>query len=369
MDQGKPILSLAMIVKDEERCLKRCLDSVRDLVAEIVIVDTGSIDRTIEICRSYGAKVYSYPWNNNFAAARNFGLNKVKGDWILWLDADEEVVREGREQLSDSSLFEDYDALSVPLINFYGEQVNYDDFVQIAQPRIFRNHQGFQFENKIHEWLNLSKAYAQERVGFIDLKIYHYGYMNARIEDKQKHERNINLLLQELSEDKDNAWVRYYLATEYYRRKNYNEAFEQVNQAIKLFLNLGVIPPPSMLYSLKYSILIQTESWDGAWPGIKSAVQMFPDYVDLKFYMGLILYQKKMIQEALDAFRECIEMGENNLDYLTTKGFGSFRAWYYAGLCLEELDREEEALAAYRKAVEYSNSFTPAREALKKFYL
>lgn len=355
-----------MIVKDEEGCIKRCLDSVRNLVDEIVIVDTGSKDQTIEICRSYKAKVFFYHWDNNFAAARNFGLKKVKGEWILWLDADEEVARAGRELLSDCSLFKDYDAFSVPLINFYGEQVNNDEIVQIAQPRIFRNHQGFQFENKIHEWLNLSKAYAMERVGFIDLKIYHYGYMDARIEHKQKYERNINLLLQELAEDKDNAWAHYYLATEYYRRRKYKEAFEQVNQSIKLFLNLGVIPPPSMLYSLKYSILIQTESWDGAWPGIRSAVQMFPDYVDLIFYMGIILFQKKMIQEALDSFTECIELGENNLDYLTTKGFGSFRAWYYIGRCLQEMKREQEASFAYLKAVECSECFTPAREALEE---
>ncbi|MEN6350455.1 MAG: glycosyltransferase [Syntrophomonas sp.] len=364
MIQSKTRLSLTMIVKDEEKCLNRCLDSVKDLVDEIIIVDTGSTDKTLDICRSYNAQVFPYKWNNNFAEARNFGLDKVTMDWVLWLDADEELALRNREQLR--TLFADYDAISVPLVNYYGEKIDHDQVVQIAQPRFFRNHMGFRFENKIHEWLNISSAYEQERVGFLDLEIYHYGYVNSQIEGKQKFNRNVNLLLQELKEEKSHAWTHYYLATEYSRRKKFKKAFEHVNQSILLFIDEGTIPPPSMLYSLKYSILIETGSWDGAWPGIKSAVKMFPDYVDLKFYMGVILYNKHMYQEALDCFMECIQLGETRLNYLSIKGLGSFRAWYFAGLCLEELEKHNEAFTAYLKALIISKSFTQAREALVK---
>lgn len=366
MSQNRKSLSLAMIVKDEENCIKRCLDSVINLVDEIVIVDTGSTDNTIEICRSYNAQVFPYLWNNNFAEARNFGLDKVTRDWVLWLDADEEVAQENRNQLNNQALFDDYDALSVPLINFFGEKVNYDEVVQIAQPRFFRNYMGFRFENKIHEWLNLSSAYEQNRVGFLDLKIYHYGYMNSQVENKRKFSRNVGLLLRELEEEKNHVWTHYYLAAEYYRNNEFNKSFDHVNQSIMLFINEGIIPPPSMLYSLKYSILLETGSWEGAWPSIKYAVQMFPDYVDLKFYMGVILYYRQMYPAALDCFRECIEMGEQNLNYLCIKGLGSFRAWFYMGLCFEELKKEEEAFLAYLKALMISNNFVPAREALNK---
>jgi glycosyltransferase involved in cell wall biosynthesis len=103
-----------MIVKDEESCISRCLNSVKDLADEMIIVDTGSTDKTVKVCESYHAQVFSCPWDNDFASARNFGLEKVTGDWILWLDADEEVSRKNRELLNDQSLFDDYDALSVP---------------------------------------------------------------------------------------------------------------------------------------------------------------------------------------------------------------------------------------------------------------
>jgi len=151
---------------------------------------------------------------------------------------------------------------------------------------------------------------------------------------------------------------------EYYRRNQLIKAFEHVNQSITLFIKEGIIPPPSMLYSLKYSILIRTESWEGAWPGIKSAVRMFPDYVDLKFYMGVILYYKQMYQEALECFQACIRMGEDNLDYLSIKGLGSFRAFFYIGLCFEKLKDPQEAFLAYLKALMVSHSFLPAREAI-----
>ncbi len=86
-----PTLSLCMIVKNEEKHLARCLSSVKDVADEIVIVDTGSTDKTIEIAESFSAKIFHFDWVNDFSAARNFALSKCTGDWILYLDADEEL--------------------------------------------------------------------------------------------------------------------------------------------------------------------------------------------------------------------------------------------------------------------------------------
>lgn len=361
-------LSLIMIVKDEESCINRCLDSVKNIVDEMIIVDTGSTDKTLEICHSYNAQVFSFKWNNNFAEARNFGLDRATGDWLLWLDADEEAVfkADNGAKLTDNIAFDNYDVLSVPLVNFYGNKATPDQIVKIAQPRLFRNHMDFRFENKIHEWLNISSAFEHNRVGFLDMQIYHYGYMDSCVENKCKYKRNVELLLRELEENRDNAWTHYYLATEYYRVKDYKNAFAYTNQSISLFLSQGVIPPPSMLYSLKYSILIETGSWDGAWPSIKSAVKLFPDYVDLKYYMGVILYHKKTLRAALECFNECIIMGEDSLNYLTHAGLGSFRAWFFKGLCLEELKNEEQAIQAYQQSLKLSDGFEPSRVALQK---
>src|SRR5580658_9834415 len=85
----KPRLSLAMIVKNEARCLARCLRSIEAMVDEIIIADTGSTDETIEIAKSFNATISHFTWVNDFSAARNFALDQAGGDWILVLDADE----------------------------------------------------------------------------------------------------------------------------------------------------------------------------------------------------------------------------------------------------------------------------------------
>ncbi|RPI67925.1 MAG: glycosyltransferase family 2 protein, partial [Geobacteraceae bacterium] len=91
--QPKPggSVSLCMIVKNEQSHLARCLRSVKPLVDEMIVVDTGSSDRTQDIAKIFGAKVFEFPWNNDFSKARNFSLSKAAGNWILVLDADETI--------------------------------------------------------------------------------------------------------------------------------------------------------------------------------------------------------------------------------------------------------------------------------------
>jgi len=89
MASGEVKLSAAMIVRDEEHHLEACLRSIQDLVDEIVLVDTGSEDQSVAIARRFGARVFEFAWCDDFAAARNHGLERCRGDWILYIDADE----------------------------------------------------------------------------------------------------------------------------------------------------------------------------------------------------------------------------------------------------------------------------------------
>jgi len=92
-------ISLCMIVRDAERTIARCLDSVKDAVDEIVVVDTGSADRTREIVSRYTDRIYDFPWIDDFAAARNFSFERATKDYILWLDADDYLDEENRDKL------------------------------------------------------------------------------------------------------------------------------------------------------------------------------------------------------------------------------------------------------------------------------
>ncbi|NQX64567.1 glycosyltransferase family 2 protein [Paenibacillus alba] len=366
---SRPTISLCMIVKDEEELIAACLNSVKNWIDEMIIVDTGSSDRTIEICQSFGATVLAYEWNNNFADARNHGLAHATGDWILYLDADEELAPLGDYDLHAQLRQEHAAILSLHLINYIGEVPNEDEAFHIAHPRFFRNHRGLQFKYPIHETLNVDEIFGnQERsaiIGHVPLKLWHRGYMDSITQQKNKYERNMTLLLQEANEQSSNPWTEYHMASEYYRVHRYDKAFEYVNLSIVRFIQSGKMPP-SLLYKLKYAILFNTGSIDGAWPGIDKAIALYPDYVDLHFYKGVIFYLKTWYAGALDVFQHCLVLGETTGEHLTLRGAGSFHVWYYIGLCLEHLGNNQQAAQAYEAALQLSPTYAIASDALLK---
>lgn len=356
-----------MIVRDEENAIARCLDSVKDFVDEMIIVDTGSKDRTVEICMSFGAKVFHYEWNNHFAQARNYSLSQASGDWLLWLDADEEIKQASFDQLKEE-IFEQKEksVFSVQLVNHYGSQPPCEDkaFV-IAHPRIFRNHIGIRYNNAIHEQLNLLEVLKEDEIGFLPLKVYHYGYMDEVVANKDKANRNIELIKKEIKKNENDSWLNYHLASEYYRIQELEAAFEYVNKAILCFLMKG-LTPPSLVYRLKYSIIIQVGSVEGAWPAINKAVEIYPDYVDLQFFKGVILYLREDYDDAVHIFEKCIDMGELNIAHLTLTGAGSFMAWYYKGACYEKTGKIVEATQCYLQSHNLSGSYEEAVLALER---
>ncbi|WP_230199068.1 glycosyltransferase family 2 protein [Risungbinella massiliensis] len=361
-------LSLCMIVKDEEETLASCLESVKYIVDEIILVDTGSTDRTKEIAQNYGANIYDFPWTDDFSAARNYGIQKAQGDWILWLDADEKVEVKDAAMLRDILYCSNYDLLAVNLINFIGEKEDKSHFYQIAHHRLFRNHMGFCFENRIHETLNitnvLSETDQKKRVGIVPIRVYHTGYLQTSVEKKGKFERNLTLLKRELGEKEHSPWIHYHIASEYYRVQEYAKAFQHVNQSIRDFLT-AKSTPPALLYKLKYSIMLSLGSIEGAWPSIRLAVSLYPDYVDLHFYMGYILLARGEYKEALASFQKCLEIGEGNLEYLCLYGLGSYQAMYYCGLCHQKLGEPSEAIKCFLQTVVVSPNFQDARKALR----
>ncbi|TQE91241.1 glycosyltransferase [Ureibacillus terrenus] len=340
---SSPSISLCMIVKNEEDFIERCLKSVQNAVQEIIIVDTGSTDQTIEICKKYNASIFPYRWNHHFADARNFGLSKASGDWILWLDADEELETGHEEFLMENLKNKNVTMYYLPVINYYGESfpVDPEKAFLYHQPRLFQNHKGIQFYNRIHETpifpKNRDSSYT---VDYLKVPIHHYGYIEELTKKRGKGERNLQLIQEEYKDPNHSPWIEYHLANEYYRRGDYQKAFDYLNESIFRFLLNGV-KPPSILYRLKYGILVDTNSFENALEGIDKAIALYPDYVDLHFLKGLIYYQTEKFSEALACFEKCLELGEQNSKYLILKGTGSFRAQQYKAQCLEKLGRQQ----------------------------
>lgn len=149
-------VSLCMIVKNEEEVLDRCLQSVKHIVDEIIIVDTGSTDDTKEIAKKFDAKIYDFEWCNDFSKARNYSFSLASKDYILWLDADD--IIEEKEQLKfiklKESLSEEIDAVSMPYILSVNESGDVD--YQIRRNRLTKRKRQFKWEGKVHEVLLVS---------------------------------------------------------------------------------------------------------------------------------------------------------------------------------------------------------------------
>lgn len=205
MDNARALkISACYIVKNEAKNLAKSIKSLKNQVNEIVVVDTGSTDNTIVVARKLGARVYSFPWQDDFSKARNFALSKAKGDWLVLLDADEyftaktagnirQVIRQAQQA----------DGLLIQMVNYDVDKAEIQDY--FYQLRIVCNQQGLHYEGKIHEELKLSDGKSMKflRIPPEMLEIYHTGYASSV--SRQKLERNLRLLQQALDNGKSEA--------------------------------------------------------------------------------------------------------------------------------------------------------------------
>lgn len=195
-----------MIVKNEANTLGTCLESVRAIADEIVVADTGSTDATMEVAKSYGARVFAIPWNDDFAEARNRSVAAATGDWLLHLDADEALDTDGarriRELVDDDGLAAD--AVELTLANYCDDPRawrwvaveagnpfarGHAGYIRVGLLRLFRNRRGFEYREPVHENITESVIERGGRVLQTDIIVHHYGYDPADRRDSEKGRR------------------------------------------------------------------------------------------------------------------------------------------------------------------------------------
>ncbi|ASS73729.1 hypothetical protein CIG75_01215 [Tumebacillus algifaecis] len=346
-------ISLCMIVRDEAKRISNCLESVRDQVDEIVIVDTGSKDDTPEICRALGATVYHRPWNDHFSEVRNYGIERATGDWIFWLDADETVqFPEGYSLRSELANREEL-MFQVQLFHYFGERRDAEQMFKMAQVRLFRNRVGFQFKHAIHEALNVLEVlpdFSSRSLQTLPVSIHHDGYLDDVVREKKKGARNVALLEKASEQETVDPWVLYHLAAEDYREQEYERAYALVNDSILSFLLIGRMPP-SLLYNLKYFSLIGAGRSAAGWPSIEKAIELYPDYVNLHWIKGEILFRLQRYEEAITSFQTCLALGEEHDHHLVWVGAGSFHALDGIKRCEQALRQEPQENTSIDKGV------------------
>jgi len=279
-----------MIVKNEEDYIVDCIRSVRHLIDEIVVMDTGSTDSTIEQGLAEGAKIYHYNWQQNFAEARNYALEQATGDWILVLDADERLEYIDRNKFNDLLIHSEVEGYFITIESDIG---NGEEKIVDQVVRLFKNKASYRFSGAIHEQVvgSIKENNGGEGLASTEFKIIHRGYLNKRIKEKSKHVRNMEVIHQALLHQPCDSFLRYSLGIEYIQQGEITQANEQLTIALKNLTGREGYSH-SVVVNLA-SGLLQTGQLQQAEDLIDQALIVLPNDSDLILLKGMVALHKK----------------------------------------------------------------------------
>jgi glycosyltransferase involved in cell wall biosynthesis len=323
-------LSLCMIVRDEEEMLPRCLAAIRDAVDEIVVVDTGSTDRTIEIARSFGARVIEHAWTGSFAEARNVSFDAATGDWVMYLDADEVLVAGDAERLRAVTTRTWREAFYLVETNFTGELGDGTAVTHNAL-RVFRNRPEYRFEGRIHEQVaHRLPGGLPERLEVTDVRVEHYGYLGVVREAREKARRNIELLERQRDEgEEDSAFLEFNLGSEYAASGENERAlrsFEIAWDALREREDRAAYGfVPSLLSRLVRARRINDRP-EQALELAGEALELLPGFTDLVYEQAQAARDLGRLDDSEALLERCLEMGDAPSRYSATAGCGSYLA-------------------------------------------
>jgi len=300
-----PRLSLAMIVRDESKFLEGCLESVRGIVDEVVLVDTGSRDDTVAIARRHGANVYEFPWREDFAAARNSSLEHCTGDWVLVLDADERLA--GGQEAGLRDCLENAHAAAFTLLVRSTVVLPTGPSVQVMPyARLFRRDARFRFEGTIHEQISPSIERSGGSIPPTPLVIEHLGYGEGMDVLRKKADRNLPLLRARLERDPNDAYAAYQIGNTETMFMRYREAKPFLRRALRP----GGLPPP--LEALVWNLLAEGELRTGAAADAerccRASLAIAPVQVAARWYLAGTFIDRKDFQRAIPPMDEILQI-------------------------------------------------------------
>lgn len=368
-------LSLCAIVKNEEANLAQMLNSVKGVVEEMVVLDTGSSDRTREIAREFGARVYSFEWCDDFAAARNECLKYAQGDWILVLDADEMLVPTIAPQILQAIKSED-----VLLINLIRQETGASQSPYSLVSRLFRNRPGIRFSRPYHAMVDDSVAEIVKRepnwqiASIPEIAIWHSGYQTNSIAAKNKFQkaqaameryisyypndayacsklgalyvetgqiqRGINLLTRGLNaaaiDDSILYELNYHLGIAY-RQQDAVKAKQHYQAAI----DTNVFPALKLgAYNNLGNLLKDGGDLKGAEKAYKAALKIDPYFAAGHYNLGLTLKAAGNLTDAIAYYRQAIKIDPEHAE-----------AHQNLGVALLKIGKQPESLAAFKRAI------------------
>jgi tetratricopeptide (TPR) repeat protein len=348
----EPGISLCMIVKDEQENLRKVLESIRELVDEIIIVDTGSTDKTKEIAFGFTDKVFDFSWSKNFSEARNFSISKASKFWILVLDADEIISKKDFAKIKDAAK-EDADAFLFTLRDYtndigvagftsskedvYEEGNIAAGFYTAKILRFFKNKKEYFFQGKIHETIHNSIKKAGGKISELDCVIHHFGNLDK---DKflKKKDTYMNLLKERLEKkdviEKEEDYVCFELSRELINLGKIEEAIFFLEKAISTNEDFKYLLSLGGLYILKNKL-------NEAEKTLKKAIILEPASSSVHDNLGVVYAKKGEYNKAIRKFEKAIQLNPKSAD-----------AYFNLGLAYRETGKTNKMDLYFNKAIE-----------------
>lgn len=339
------LVSAALIVRNEENYLGACLRSIAELVDEIVVVDTGSRDRSREIAAAHRARVVDYEWHDDFAAARNYAIDHAAGDWILYIDADERARAYDRRILERELGDPDLCACTV---RFYPRT----GCTAYPEHRLFRRDPRIRFRSAIHETimpdLNRIVAVGGGRIGSSGLTIDHLGYDG---DQSHKAERNLRLLRKQVQVDPDRIYLWWHLGSVYRDLGRLTEAEASWLQGAEIARHSSGRGPEIALCLIELAKLRLLKG-EEALALVHEAKKLQPDNLFLRWIEAREFLAAEKYAEALPIFEALATVDPDTLLAELSYDRRILGAWAFAemGLCAFRMGRYSESESWYRCA-------------------
>lgn len=356
-----PQLSLCMIVRDSAATLPACLASIRPWVDEIVVVDTGSQDFTRRIAQDFGARLFEFPWCDDFSAARNQSLAHATGDWLFWMDSDDTIDAVNGAKLQALARGE-----HPPHILAYVMQVvcpgregwGADESTVVDHVKLIRRHPALRFEFRIHEQLLPSIRRLGGEVGWTDIFVTHSGSDPSLAARQRKYERDLRILGKELADRPDHPFALFNFGMTYSDMEDHARAAEYLERC------LAVSTPQETQVRKAYALLVHSYEQLGraaeAADTCQRALGLYPDDPELLFRRGKLLHEAKRHEEACECYQRVLHGPKERQFTSIDRGVMGYKARHNLALVYQDMQRHDDAELQWRRVLESDPGFRPA---------
>ena len=344
-------VSVCMIAKNEDNHIEECLKRLRPCRFEVIVVDTGSVDRTVETAQKYTDKVFHFAWCDDFSAARNFSIQQASNDWVLVIDCDEYLENVNLAELEDALEANSRCVGMIVRNNPYSIQ----GVRSIMSERIGRlfNRKYCHYEGCIHE--QVCTLDGRELQSFqIPLTFYHEGYVTES-EKRMRATRNLEMLLHDLNLKGPSPYIYFQLGQNYISLNDMEKAAHYYKQGLELDADPESAFVQSMAETYGYCLL-DLAKYDLAM-ALRDKYELFSHRADFVYLMGMIYMKKGSYAKAIEEFRKA-----TTLSTCSRKGVNSYRANYNIASIYETMGNLEEARLYYKKCGNYDPAVRKLRE-------